>query len=113
MLVPQLLYAISPSSDKEVACIASLVPTFDSVRPQDFYEVVEDEKPEQVALAGNEFHFIFIIDRSTSMRGDRIEAAKEALNLFIRGLPKGSKFSILSFGSNWNALTPSISISKD
>jgi hypothetical protein len=45
MFVPQLFYAKSPNSDK-VACIASLVPTFDPVSPQDFYEVVEDEKPE-------------------------------------------------------------------
>ena len=32
MFVPQLLYATSPDSDK-VACIASLVPTFDPVKP--------------------------------------------------------------------------------
>ena len=45
MFVPQLLFATSPNSDK-VACTASLVPTFDPKNPQDFYKVVEDEKPE-------------------------------------------------------------------
>ena len=57
---------------------------------------------------GSEFHFIFIVDRSGSMGGDRIEVAKEALDLFIRSLPNGCKFSVISFGCNWDALQPSI-----
>ena len=44
MMVPQALYAVSPDGDK-VACSVSLVPTFDPVHPQDFYEEVADEKP--------------------------------------------------------------------
>ena len=42
------------------------------------------------------------------MRKKRIEVAKDALDLFIRSLPKGSKFSVISFGSAWDALKPSI-----
>ena len=58
---------------------------------------------------GSEFHFIFIVDRSGSMQIERrIEVAKEALDLFIRSLPKGSKFSVISFGSSWTALNPNI-----
>jgi len=46
------------------------------------------------------FHFVFIVDRSGSMgMFGRMELAKEALALFIRSLPKDSKFSIISFGS--------------
>ena len=40
MLMPQLLYAVSPETG-EVACTASLVPTFDAVAPQDLFEVVK------------------------------------------------------------------------
>ena len=32
MLIPQLLYAVSPETS-EVACTASIVPTFDAVAP--------------------------------------------------------------------------------
>jgi Mg-chelatase subunit ChlD len=62
---------------------------------------VEGERPDwQIFGQGIDFHFIFIVDRSGSM-GDngRMEIAIEALDLFIRSLPQGCKFSILSFGS--------------
>ena len=34
------------------------------------------------------------------MRGERIKKAKEALILFIRSLPNGCKFTVISFGTN-------------
>ena len=39
---------------------------------------------------------------------NRMEVAKQALDLFIRSLPKGCKFSIISFGSYWEAIQPSV-----
>jgi len=39
---------------------------------------------------------------------NRMEVAKNALDLFIRSLPKGCKFSIISFGSWWEAIEPSV-----
>ena len=54
--------------------------------------------------AGNEFYFAFLVDRSGSMGGDRIEKAKEALDLFIRSLPVGCHFSVISFGSKYTTL---------
>ena len=99
MVVPQLLYARSPDSD-DYAVQISLTQTFDQVQPQDFFEVVEDEKPRQVQLSnGADFHFIFIVDRSFSMKARRrMDLAKDALNIFIRSLPVDCKFSIISFG---------------
>jgi Mg-chelatase subunit ChlD len=49
--------------------------------------------------SGEDFCFIFVVDRSGSMEGRRIEITKEALKLFIKSLPVGSKFAILGFGS--------------
>ena len=49
--------------------------------------------------SGKDFCFIFVVDRSGSMGGRRIEITKEALKLFIKSLPVGSKFAILGFGS--------------
>ena len=57
--------------------------------------------PEGVTLTkGEDFCFIFIVDRSYSMKGERMEITKDALKLFIQSLPVGSQFAILSFGSD-------------
>jgi len=67
LMLPQLHYAKDPHSET-VAVSVSLVPTFDQVHPQNFYEVVENERPDQAMLSsGEKFHFTFIVDRSGSM----------------------------------------------
>ena len=105
MLVPELLYT-ETADGKEVACSVSLVPTFEPVAPQDAFEIVKDEKPEAMKLGdGSDFHFIFIVDRSGSMSlNNRMRIAREACVLFMRSLPEGCKFSIISFGSQFSPL---------
>ncbi|KAF7306502.1 hypothetical protein MIND_00441500 [Mycena indigotica] len=51
--------------------------------------------------------YIFLVDRSGSMAGGRIETAKRTLNLLLRMLPtKGSSLNIFSFGSHCDSLWP-------
>jgi len=45
--------------------------------------------------------YIFIIDCSGSMGGERIELAKRALRMFIQSLPVDSLFNVICFGSNY------------
>jgi Mg-chelatase subunit ChlD len=79
--------------------MASIVPTFTPPNPQDTDpdpETVENEKPEEldaIQIAGQaekDNVFIFIVDRSGSMSGQKMEMTKEALKLFIQSLPLGS-----------------------
>ena len=59
--------------------------------------IVKDEN-----FSGN---FAFIVDRSGSMDGNRIEMAKESLMYFLKSLPDTQcKFNVISFGSNYKAI---------
>ncbi|KAJ3981379.1 hypothetical protein F5890DRAFT_1568050 [Lentinula detonsa] len=48
-----------------------------------------------------EMEYGFLVDRSGSMRGERIRLVREALVVLLRGLPTfGTTFNIISFGTN-------------
>jgi hypothetical protein len=49
----------------------------------------------------NESVYIFLVDRTGSMQGRKLEITKEALKLFIKSLPAGCLFEIVSFGYNF------------
>lgn len=49
--------------------------------------------------------YIFLVDRSGSMKGERIEMAKRALVMLLRALPsQGTSFNIFSFGNACDGL---------
>ena len=49
--------------------------------------------------------YVFLVDRSGSMGGARIDMAKRALVMLLRALPRqGTTFNIFSFGSAWSRL---------
>ena len=84
MRYPHLLFAESKEFPGEVAVVGSLVPTFEPPQPQEELEILEDAEPESAVLStGDNYLFIFIVDRSYSMSGGRIRTCREALKLFI------------------------------
>ncbi|KAL3888724.1 hypothetical protein ACJMK2_001087 [Sinanodonta woodiana] len=50
--------------------------------------------------------FIFVIDRSGSMQGEKIRSAKETLLLFLKSLPVNCYFNVIGFGSHFESLFP-------
>ena len=48
--------------------------------------------------------YIFLIDRSGSMDGDRITMARDSLVLFLKSLPQESLFNVVSFGDSYEFL---------
>ena len=54
--------------------------------------------------------FIFLVDRSGSMRGNFIKSARETLILFMKSLPENCHFNIVGFGSRYEKLFPDVSV---
>ena len=85
-----------------------MVPTFGDKPPvqQGNILIEQDKSPSYNQLSrGQDFLFIFIVDRSGSMGAcKRIVTVVDALKIFLRSLPQGSFFSIISFGSNFQLM---------
>jgi Mg-chelatase subunit ChlD len=91
---------------EEVACMVAFTPTFlaKEAKPEKI-EICQGEKPEISNPKPEGTHlFIFIVDRSGSMNGDKMNITIESLKLFLQSLPSGSRFDIISFGSKFKTL---------
>lgn len=64
---------------------------------------ISDDDLKMQKLSATQAEFVFILDRSGSMMGSRIEQAKTSLIYFLKSLPTKSYFSIISFGSTFEA----------
>jgi hypothetical protein len=84
--IPKAMLETHPTIPGQRALMATLVPKF----------ALPPERPEVV----------FVCDRSGSMSGNKIVALSNALKVFLKSLPVGTKFNICSFGSRhtflWN-----------
>ena len=90
---PKLLIQRNLEYPDQAALMVNFFPDFQSD---------ELETAHQTGLA----EYIFILDRSGSMWGDRIETSKAVLISFLEALPTGSKYNVMSFGTGHNLLHP-------
>ena len=75
--------------------------------------ILEEKIESNILIDDFKGNFIFILDRSGSMYGERIKLAKLSLLYFLKSLPENSKFNIISFGSDFTALSPENLIVND
>lgn len=98
---PTLLYG---KTDTGSCCLLSFIPNFSGLPLADAERMAlkgEDFEPEVSSAVGE---FLFLLDRSGSMEGVRINKAKEALAYFLRSLPQDSFFNVWSFGGDYKPL---------
>jgi hypothetical protein len=90
--------------------LVSFVPTFIKGESPKELKILQEEKPEIDEKFGfqksnQKYFFIFIVDRSRSMKGEPIKTTVEALKLFIQSLPPDFIFDIISFASDYTSMT--------
>ena len=64
----------------------------------DAYRAYVEEKGYETDIRSAKGDYLFLLDRSGSMGGSRIEKAKEALIIFLRSLPIDSFLNVVSVG---------------
>ncbi|CDW75216.1 UNKNOWN [Stylonychia lemnae] len=101
------------SHPDEIALMLSFVPSFIEKTATDTnsnaqLQVVEDEMPDPQSVQSISIGacmYIFIVDQSGSMSGDKNTITCQALILFLKSLPPGSQFEIIPFGSDFRTLS--------
>jgi len=63
----------------------------------------QDIPTEAAVNMRSECDVVFIVDKSGSMSGSRIKTVKQALTLFLRSLPMGSRFNVVSFNKSYDS----------
>jgi len=89
--IPSVIIQKLPKNDC-YAALLSFYPTFGEKKDKKGSEDIDME------VKGE---YIFLLDCSGSMKGERISLAKSALSTFLRSLPPNSKFNVVCFGDNY------------
>lgn len=86
------------------------LPLLDS--PQLVYLLVELRSPEMIDAPLLPLNICLVIDRSTSMRGERLQQVKKALQMLIDRLSPGDVLSVVSFSDRAEVVLPAVVIGE-
>ena len=102
---PQVYLAKHPKFEGDYLAFLSFFPAFNSFSVEDVIGFLAKESKVDLYLASidqdiasSKGEFVFIVDRSGSMDGARVENMKKALAGFLDVLPVDSYFNVISFG---------------
>ena len=97
-------FSLVGQSEDSTTAVLTFLPKFTSIDSKKAYELETQGKELDFDLKSARGEYIFVLDRSGSMLGTRVERAKKALLLFLKSLPQDSYFQIYSFGSSYSTL---------
>jgi len=110
---PRFILAAHPTYKEDYMLLLDFVPELNKVDLKKAQSGLSNDdllKVRTLALEDDilnaQGEFLFVIDRSNSMRGARIENLKKALIKFLLVLPKNAYFNIISFGSTFSLYQP-------
>lgn len=98
-------------NDKGFCAMIDFLPRYDDEPLEDAIKAAKTDQEKSAPIKDINMmtatgEFLFLLDRSGSMSGDRIEMAKEALIFALKSLPPKSYFNVISFGSKFYPLAP-------
>ena len=102
----QLPSSVFGRTDAGSTAMISFIPKFCELSVDDAYKASVVGKSFETDIENGKGEYVFLLDRSGSMSGLRIQKAKEALILFIKSLPQDTYFNVISFGSSSEKLFP-------
>lgn len=88
------------NTDISSTIMLSFIPKFCTLDLNDAYKASVANKTFDTDMSTAKGQYIFFLDRSGSMSGQRIQKAREALVMFLKSLPEDSYFQVVSFGSS-------------